>query len=142
FALLDSAMRASQSAAPASPVAPVAAPAPGGPGMPAAAQAAPPDDMNRRVENACREAVGKLVQELDLCRRYHEATFPSVPVQRLVFVGGEARQRSLCMQIARELGIAAQLGDPLVRMGRVSDIGLETGIDRRQPQPGWAVAIG
>jgi hypothetical protein len=40
------------------------------------------------------------------------------------------------------MGLAAQVGDPLVRMGRVSEIGIESGIDRRQPQPGWAVAIG
>ena len=38
--------------------------------------------------------------------------------------------------------LAAQIGDPLVRMGRISDIGIESGIDRRQPQPAWAVAIG
>jgi len=25
---------------------------------------------------------------------------------------------------------------------RISEIGIETGIDRRQPQPGWATAIG
>jgi hypothetical protein len=27
-------------------------------------------------------------------------------------------------------------------MGRTSDVGVESGIDRRQPQPTWAVAIG
>jgi hypothetical protein len=57
-------------------------------------------------------------------------------------VGGEARQRSLCQHIARELGIGAQLGDPLVRMGRISEISIESGIDRRQPQPSWAIALG
>ena len=87
-------------------------------------------------------AARRLVEELDLCRRYYEATFPSKPVDRLIFVGGEARQRALCQQIAAEMGLAAQVGDPLVRMGRISEIGIESGIDRRQPQPGWAVAIG
>ncbi|MBC8108952.1 MAG: pilus assembly protein PilM [Anaerolineae bacterium] len=99
-------------------------------------------DSSRQVEQACLEPLTKLVEELDLCRRYYEATFPNKPVDRLVFVGGEARQRSLCQHVARELGIAAQLGDPLVRMGRISDIGIESGIDRRQPQPSWAVALG
>ena len=94
------------------------------------------------VEQACLEPLTRLVEELDLCRRYHESTFPSQPVDRLIFVGGEARQRGLCQHIARELGLAAQLGDPLVRMGRVSTVGIESGIDRRQPQPGWSVAIG
>jgi hypothetical protein len=48
----------------------------------------------------------------------------------------------LCQSIAREMSLAAQVGDPLVRMGRVSEVGIESGIDRRQPQPGWATAIG
>ena len=29
-----------------------------------------------------------------------------------------------------------------MRMARESDVGIESGIDRRQPQPAWAVAIG
>lgn len=96
----------------------------------------------RAVEQACREPLNKLVEELDLCRRYYEATFPNRPVERLIFIGGESRHRPLCQHVARELGVAAQVGDPMVRMGRISEIGIESGIDRRQPQPGWAVAIG
>ena len=95
-----------------------------------------------RINQAIREPLYKLIGELDLCRRYYEATFQNKPVDRLIFVGGEARQRGVCLQIARELGLAAQIGDPITRMGRISDIGIETGIDRRQPQPDWAVAIG
>ena len=105
-----------------------------------------PDDYLARkaaqVEQACREPLTKLIEELDLCRRYFEGTFPNKPVERLVFIGGEARQRGLCAGIAQQLGLAAQVGDPMVRMGRISDIGVESGIDRRQPQPNWAVAIG
>ena len=94
------------------------------------------------VEQASREPLDRLVQELDLCRRYYESTFPNRPVDRLIFVGGEAKHKNLCQYVARELGLAAQVGDPLVRMGRVSNIGIDSGIDRRQPQPNWAVAIG
>jgi type IV pilus assembly protein PilM len=94
------------------------------------------------VEQACAEPLTRLIEELDRCRRYYEATFPNKPVDRLIFVGGEARQRMLCQQIARQMSLAAQLGDPLVRMSRTSEIGIESGIDRRQPQPGWAVAVG
>jgi cell division ATPase FtsA len=99
-------------------------------------------EQAKLVEQALAEPLHKMIEELDLCRRYYESTFPSHPVQRLIFVGGEARQRGLCQHIARQMGLAAQVGDPLVRMGRVSEIGIESGIDRRQPQPGWAVAIG
>jgi type IV pilus assembly protein PilM len=115
--------------------------APEAPADPAEFAPARPDQA-ALVEQACREPLRKLIEELDLCRRYYESTFPSKPVDRLVFVGGEARHRALCQNIARELGLAAQLGDPLVRMGRTSEIGIESGIDRRQPQPGWSVAIG
>jgi type IV pilus assembly protein PilM len=110
--------------------------------LPAPQPAEAKPDQGAIVEEACREPLRKLVEELDLCRRYYESTFPSKPVDRLIFVGGEARQRSLCQHVARELGLAAQLGDPMVRMGRISEVGIETGIDRRQPQPGWTVAIG
>jgi Tfp pilus assembly PilM family ATPase len=103
---------------------------------------APPVDEAEAVERACREPLNRLAEELSLCRRYYEATFTNRPIDRLIFVGGEARQRSLCQQIAKELQLAAQVGDPMVRIGRISDIGPESGIDRRQPQPGWAVAIG
>jgi type IV pilus assembly protein PilM len=134
FALLDSAIRAGSSS--------IAPPAVSTPAAAAVRPAPQGDDAARRAEQACREPLTKLIQDLDLCRRYHEATFPSRPVERLVFMGGEARQRTLCMQIAREMGIAALLGDPMVRMARNSDLGIESGIDRRQPQPAWAVAIG
>jgi type IV pilus assembly protein PilM len=96
----------------------------------------------KKVEQICRDPVNRLIEEIELCRRYFEGTFPSKPIERLIFVGGEARQRSICQHIARQMQLAAQVGDPLVRMARISDIGLDTGIDRRQPQPAWAVAIG
>jgi Tfp pilus assembly PilM family ATPase len=101
-----------------------------------------PAEQLRFIEAACREPLNQLTDELDLCRRYYETTFPNKPVDRLIFVGGEARQRGLCQHIAREMGLTAQVGDPLVRMGRSTDVGLESGMDRRQPQPGWTVAIG
>lgn len=96
----------------------------------------------QQIEHASAEPLNRLIDELDLCRRYYESTFPAQPIDRLIFVGGEARQRSLCQSIAREMGLAAQVGDPLIRMAKTCDIGLESGIDVRQPQPGWAVAIG
>jgi len=112
----------------------------------APATAAPVDDellkQSKLVEAGCREPLGRLIEELELCRRYYESTFPKSPIDRLVFIGGEARQRMLCQQIARRMALAAQVGDPMVRLNKNSDMGIEMGIDRRQPQPGWAIAIG
>ncbi|MGA2230070.1 MAG: pilus assembly protein PilM [Tepidisphaeraceae bacterium] len=108
-------------------------------------QAPPADESDsprKRMEEAMAPLIAKLVEELDLCRRYYEATFPARPADRLVFIGGESRHRWLCQRVAQGLGLAAQLGDPLCRMSKRCDAGIESGIDRRQPQPSWAVAIG
>jgi hypothetical protein len=141
FALLDSAMR---KATPAPAPAPAPVPAAPAPVVEIENDGVEPVDSSeaQRVNSACREPLRRLVEELNMCRRYYESTFPEKPVDRLIFVGGEARQRQLCQQVAREMGLAAQVGDPLVRIGRISEIGIESGIDRRQPQPAWAVAIG
>jgi type IV pilus assembly protein PilM len=130
FPLLGSQLRATKPTAPPAPE----------PATTVAGSEAP--SHQRKIEQACAEPLNRLVEELELCRRYYEATFPSAPVDRLIFVGGESRNRSLCQHIARSMQLAAQVGDPMVRMARVSDIGVESGIDRRQPQPAWAVAIG
>ena len=138
FPLLGAAMKAGGATATAP--APAAAPAYAVPAAdPVSAELM---EKARLVDQACREPLSKLIEELDLCRRYHESTFSTRPIDRLVFVGGEARHRSLCQQIARQMSLAAQVGDPMVRMGRTSDVGVESGMDRRQPQPSWAVAIG
>ena len=94
------------------------------------------------ADAAAAPVIARLVDELNLCRRYHDAAFPRHPINRLIFVGGAARERSLCQQIARALGVCAQLGDPMVRMSRTMTPTIQSGIDRRLPQPGWAVAIG
>jgi len=110
---------------------------------PRAGADAPAGDADaQQVNDASRDLVARLVEELNLCRRYHEATFPSLPISRLIFVGGEARHRSLCQNIARQMDLAAQIGDPMVRMARTTEVGPESGLDRRLPQPDWAVAIG
>ena len=126
FALLGSAPATTPQAATATPAAPAATDLASG----------------SKIEQACVAPLAKLIEELNLCRRYHEATFSNKPVGRLIFVGGEARQRWMCQHIARSMQLAAQIGDPLVRMGRTTEVSIESGIDRRQPQPAWAVALG
>lgn len=103
---------------------------------------ATPTSLARPIDQLCHDAAMKLVDELNFCRRYYESVFPSKPLQKLIFVGGDARQRTLCQTIAREMRLAAQMGDPMVRMAKDTEVGIESGIDRRQPQPGWAVSLG
>jgi type IV pilus assembly protein PilM len=94
------------------------------------------------IEDACRDPLERLITELELCRRYHEATFPNRAIDRIVFVGGESMHKMMCQQIARRLGIAAQLGDPMVRLARNAKISPESGLNLAQPQPAWAIAVG
>ncbi len=99
-------------------------------------------DQLRLVDAAYANLITHLCDELNLCRRYYEATFAQHPVDRIIFIGGESRQRTMCQGIAQTLGLAAQLGDPMVRMGKTTEVGPESGIDPKQPQPAWAVALG
>lgn len=95
-----------------------------------------------RVGQDGRASLDRLGEELELCRRYHDAAFPNRPIERLVFVGGGAKQRAWCQQLARRLNIAAQVGDALVRLAKPADVSTVGSVDMRQPQPAWAVAIG
>ncbi len=88
------------------------------------------------------EAVESLIDELQLCVRYHQSLFPQRNIEKLVFLGGESHHVALCQKVARALRIGAQLGDPLARVNRVSHGGEGTGVDLNQPQPGWAVPLG
>ena len=87
------------------------------------------------VDLAFQDALDELIGELDLCRRDHESAFSQLPVERLIFVGGEARQRGLCKRVAKRLGLPSQIGDSLRRMACHSKTGIEIAIDRRHPQP-------
>ncbi len=87
------------------------------------------------------EPLESVTDEVMMCLRYHDSQFPGKRVDRAMFVGGEARHRGLCQAVARALRLPAQMADPLARIART---GAEPalGVDLKQPQPGWAVALG
>lgn len=82
-----------------------------------------------------------ITDEVRLCLRYHASQFPGQKVDRIIFVGGESRHRGLTQHIARVLKLSAQIADPLARVARTGNESV-LGIDLKQPQPGWAVALG
>jgi Tfp pilus assembly PilM family ATPase len=98
------------------------------------------------------EPLSATTDEVASCMRYYEALFPGRRVQRVIFVGGEARHTPLCHHMARTLRLSASVADPFARFGR--DSGLKVArsaqgegeggmvVDLNQPQPGWAVAVG
>jgi Tfp pilus assembly PilM family ATPase len=83
----------------------------------------------------------RLADELELCRRYYEATFSTQPITKLIFTGGGAKDRLLCAAVAQAMALPAQIGDPLVRFNRAALPSLSC-VDRRDAQPEWTVAIG
>ncbi|MCE9591367.1 MAG: pilus assembly protein PilM [Planctomycetes bacterium] len=93
-------------------------------------------------DTADNETMDCLVDELQLCVRYHQSLFPGRQIEKLVFCGGEARNTALCQRIARAMHIGAQLGDPLARLLRINQSKPAMGVDIHRPQPGWAVPMG
>ena len=91
---------------------------------------------------ALDEPVRAVAEELTQCLRYYESVFRNQGIERAIFVGGQAYDKRLCQAIAQRLNVPAQIGDPLIRVKRVDAVGLDAGLDRREPQPDWAVAVG
>jgi Tfp pilus assembly PilM family ATPase len=52
--------------------------------------------------------------DIDNCLRYYESLFPDSELTRLIFTGGQARDTSLCRQLAERLELPAQIGDPMI----------------------------
>jgi type IV pilus assembly protein PilM len=96
------------------------------------------DPSSQQMATAYEGTAEKLVEELTLCRRYFESTFPGQQMDRIIFVGGGAGDRRLCHEIARGMGLPAQVGDPLVRVEGRQQLDGQT----KRPQPAWAVAVG
>jgi len=83
-----------------------------------------------------------LIDELRMTVRHYDARYPEQPIEKLVFVGGEANRRGLVTELARSVRLAAQLGDPFARLSRAGGTSAPLPIDLAQPQPGWAVPLG
>jgi len=52
--------------------------------------------QSNAVQAACLSLAGTLIEKLDGCRKYYETHFSGQPIDRMIFIGGEARQRRLC----------------------------------------------
>ena len=98
---------------------------------------------NGRIMTAgvdCSELVESMADELKMCARYHGSLFGGQKIDRVIFLGGEARSTILCRKLAESLNVPAQLGDPIARFAKgPHDQKLPT---PGQAAPGWAVACG
>ncbi|MCP4709845.1 MAG: pilus assembly protein PilM [Planctomycetes bacterium] len=108
----------------------------------AAATATEEESLEVRVKQAITLSQQNLAEEIRSCVRYHDLVFGSQPVGRTIFVGGQAKNKSLCRQLARHLGLPAQLGDPLARIEPSSLNGKHSDLVADERHCDWAVAFG
>ncbi|MBS3735022.1 MAG: pilus assembly protein PilM [Phycisphaerae bacterium] len=100
----------------------------------------PGDDQADRVYAACETPLDALAAEMTQCLRYYESVFRNRSIERAIFVGGQAYDKTLCQSLAKRLNLPAQIGDPLVHIKRTAADA--TAGDHHGPQPQWAVAVG
>lgn len=88
-----------------------------------------------------QEPIDALADELGMCVRYHAALFRDRRIDRVVFLGGEARDVGLCQALAASLRLPAKAGDPMARFlqNGPAPAGLP---EPSASHPGWSVACG
>jgi len=99
-------------------------------------------ETERELYHLMDQPLAELTDELTQCLRYYESVFRNQTIERAIFVGGQAYDKRLCQTLAQRLSLPAQIGDPLARIRRLDGAGMGMGLDRREPHPGWAVAVG
>lgn len=107
----------------------------------ATGRAAPSPAMPVGPEPDLSEPLEILADEASMCLRYHRTLFPDRPVEKVVFLGGQSRQRLVCEDLARRLRLPAQAVDPMARLARSGRVPAE-GVDVAAAQPGWAASVG
>ncbi len=100
-----------------------------------------------------KKVVSTLALELTACKRHFSSMYPKAQIERLIFLSGQTVDKEMCVTIAKQMEIPAQVGDCLAaveipdaaRLGRDSERSkgsLGTTIDRRNCQVNWAIAFG
>lgn len=85
--------------------------------------------------------LGTMSQNIENCLRYYEAVFRKSGVDRIIFTGGQARDRRLCQALAQRLNQPAQIGNPMKGLQIGEKASAQLGEDK-DFSPGLAVAIG
>ncbi len=103
-----------------------------------------PDAVSRqsRVDEIITQTLDCLSEEIRGCIRYHDLLFNSEPIRNVVFLGGQSKNRMLSQKLARNLGLPAQLGDPLGRIDPQSRTGSHSDVPPGETHSDWAVAFG
>jgi Tfp pilus assembly PilM family ATPase len=98
------------------------------------------------------QAVTRLVMELTACKRQFGLMYRNAKIERLIFLSGRNAAKEVCATIAKQLEMAAQMGDCLTaveitkscRLGQHNESTKGDGaqIDRRNSNVNWSVAFG
>jgi type IV pilus assembly protein PilM len=78
--------------------------------------------------------------DIDNCLRYYESTFRSSDFSRVIFTGGQARDKGLCQAMAKRLNLPAQIGDALAMLKSDTEKLFPGG--NNLPQTIYAVGVG
>jgi Tfp pilus assembly PilM family ATPase len=104
-----------------------------------------------------KKSVNKLVLDLTECRRQFASMNPRGQIERLIFLSSQTTvDKEMCITIAKQLDIPAQVGDCLAAVEIIEPSGLGgkpksndddkdsdgTPIDRRNCEANWATAFG
>ncbi len=84
----------------------------------------------------------RLAAEIRNCVRYHNLTFEMQPVGKVVFLGGQTKNKKLCQYLAQLLRLPAQIGDPLARIVNMESNTKRHNLFAGQNNSEWAVAYG
>ena len=86
--------------------------------------------------------VKRLSEEIRKCLIYHDSVFQERPVTQLIFVGGGAKDASLCEQLGAAAGLEDQRGDPLGRIAADTLFGPHSDLVEGGNNCDWTVAVG
>ena len=96
---------------------------------------------SKRLESEqSKEATNRLLVELNNNRKGFASMYKDNDIERLIFVSGQAADRDVCVSLAKQLKIPAQMGDCL-KATEISGLN-GSGIDRRSNRLNWATAFG
>jgi len=98
--------------------------------------------QSARVEEALVPTLDQLYRELRSCIRYHDVVFGGQRVAKVIFLGGLAKNKSLCQYLARGLRLPAQVADPLARIKTETLIGDHSDLVEADRYSEWAIALG
>ena len=100
-----------------------------------------------------KKTLNRLILELTACRRQFASMYQKANIERLIFLSGNTVDREICMDIAKQLEMPAQIGDCLAatEITNPNRLGTESkgnknssgkSIDRRNCRVNWTISFG